>query len=451
MLDDAKSPTQRTAGQLEAAAAGLFSVQDVTLGIPGQPEAIRLRGHLQAPSDEAYPQIAARFREMGYTAVLRHDEESNLHVLLAVPGVMPQEGRSRIWLNALLFVLTVLSTLFVGVSYSDLVLPEGEFVQQLIWLLAHLWLGWPFALSLMTILTGHELGHYFAGRYYKVPVSLPYFIPMPVPPLGTMGAFIVMQGRSINRRQMLTVGAAGPLVGFVLAVPILILGLTLSTVEPMTPLEPGQSVFLEGNSLLYLLLKLAVFGQVLPGSGAPSTLLAALSEAGSALLGAFPIDSGYDVFIHPVALAGWAGLLVTAFNLLPVGQLDGGHVLYSLIGQKARVLTWPIIGVLLVLGIVFWQGWLLWAMLLFFFGQSHPDPLDDVTRLDTSRKIVAVAVLLVFILTFAVLPIRVVSGETPALEPGQTACCLAVPGLIVGVAVWLARKMKVAGHTPKLD
>jgi membrane-associated protease RseP (regulator of RpoE activity) len=437
MFDDGKSQVQRAAERLEAAVADLFQVHDVTLGIPGQPEAIRLRGHLQVPSDRAYPQIAARVQEIGYTAVLRHEVEHALDVLLLVPRVVPEEGQPRLWVNALLFVLTVLATLFVGAFWSDQVSPEAD----LVWLLTHLWIGWPFALSLMVILTGHELGHYFAGRYYKVPVSLPYFIPMPLPPLGTMGAFILMKGRSINRRQMLTVGAAGPLVGFVLAVPILILGLALSTVEPMTAPEPGTMVFLEGNSLLYLLLKLAVFGQVLPGSGAPPTFLAALGEAGATLLGTFPIDRGYDVFIHPVALAGWAGLLVTALNLLPVGQLDGGHVLYSLVGQHARKLTWPIIGLLIVLGLALWPGWLLWAALIFFFGQSHPDPLDDVTRLDGARKVVAVVVLLIFVLTFTLLPMRMVTGEAPAIEPGQ-ATCLVVWGLFAAAGAWVAHRRR---------
>ena len=303
----------------------------------------------------------------------------------------------------------------------------------------------------MTILTGHELGHYFSARFYKVPVSLPFFIPLPVPPLGTMGAAIIMKGRTINRRQMLTVGAAGPLVGFVLAVPILILGLSLSTVQPMVAPEPGTIIFLEGNSLLYLLLKFAVFGQVLPGSGAPATLLATLNEIGAALVGSFPIDSGYDVFIHPVALAGWAGLLVTALNLLPVGQLDGGHVLYSLVGQRAKVLTWPIIGILVVLGLVFWQGWLLWAGLVFLFGRSHPDPLDDVTRLDTSRKIVAIAVLLVFVLTFSPLPIRIFAGDLPVLETGQSAAILALPGLILWRVMGSARRMQAMGQVTEVE
>jgi hypothetical protein len=437
ILDGTSPPLQLAARELQAAVTDLFEVHDVTMGIAGQPETIRLRGRLLAPSEQAYPKIATRFRKLDYTALLRRDADVNLDVLLAMPGVPPSEGGSRLWLNALLYALTILSTLFVGLSWSGQVPPDAD----LVWMLSHLWLGWPFALSLMTILTGHELGHYFSGRYYKVPVSLPYFIPMPIPPLGTMGAFIVMKGRSMNRRQMLTVGAAGPLVGFVLTVPILILGLSLSEVKPMAAPDPGTMVFLEGNSILYLLLKLAVFGQILPGSGTVPTVGAALGQVWSALIGSFPIDSGYDVFIHPVALAGWAGLLVTAFNLLPVGQLDGGHVLYSLVGQRAKALTWPIIGLLLVLGILFWQGWLLWAALVFLFGKSHPDPLDDLTRLDMPRVLVAVAVLLIFVLTFSPLPMRIFQGEMLAPDAGQSAGLPVVPLLVVGLAAWFARRM----------
>ena len=432
MLDDPKIPMIRTADQLEAAVAQLFEIRDTTLGIPGQPDTIRLRGRLLVPSDQAYPEIAASLRQLGYTALLRRDDKSDLDVLLAVPGVMPQESSSRLWLNALLYVLTILTTLFAGTLLSDQVPLDAD----LAWLVTHLWLGWPFALSLMIILTGHELGHYFAGRFYKVPVSLPYFIPLPLPPLGTMGAFIMMKGRSVNRRQMLTVGAAGPLVGFVLAVPILLLGLSLSTI---TAMDPGAGIMMEGNSLLYLLFKYLVFGQVLPGSGDPASVTAVLSEIGAALLAFFPVDSGYDVYVHPVAFAGWAGLLVTALNLLPVGQLDGGHVLYSLVGQKARILTWPIIAALLVLGIFFWQGWLLWAGLIFFFGQSHPDPLDDVTRLDTPRIIVAVSVLLIFFLTFTPVPLRMISVESAAQPIGPDASCLAAVGLVAAGAFCFIR------------
>jgi membrane-associated protease RseP (regulator of RpoE activity) len=429
---------QRVADEIEHAVGHLFTVHDVTLGIPEQPDAIRLRGHLNVPSHQAYPQIADRIRKIGYTTALRHDSESGLDVLLAVPGVLPQKSDARRWVNIVLYLLTVLSTLFVGASWSDQV-PAGA---DELWLLQHLWLGWPFALSLMTILTGHELGHYFAGRYYKVPVSLPYFMPWPIPPLGTMGAVIVMKGQSINRRQVLTVGAAGPLAGFVLAVPILILGLSLSTVEPMSLPEPGSMVMLEGNSLLYLLLKLAVFGKILPGSGLDPAFPAAMKEIVAALFGTAPIVGGYDVIIHPVALAGWAGLLVTALNLLPVGQLDGGHVMYSLLGKRARLFTWPIVILLVLMGIFFWSGWFLWAGLIFLFGRSHPAPLDDVTRLGTAQKVIAVLVLIIFLLVFTPVPLQLIAGESSLPEFGQAANCLGLPALVLGITFWLIRRMR---------
>jgi len=438
MSDDVRSPLQRAADEIENAVGHLFTAQDVTLGIPQQPDAIRLRGHLNVPSHQAYPQIADRLRKIGYTAELRHDSDSDLDVLLAVPGVMPQKSDARPWVNIVLYVLTVLSTLFVGASWSNQVPPGADEI----WLLKHLWLGWPFALSLMTILTGHELGHYFAGRYYKVPVSLPYFLPMPIPPLGTMGAVIVMKGRSISRRQMLTVGAAGPLVGFVLAVPILILGLSLSTVEPMSMPEPGGAVFLEGNSLLYLFLKLAVFGKILPGSGLAPAFPAATKEIVAALFGAAPLVGGYDVIVHPVALAGWAGLLVTAFNLLPVGQLDGGHVMYSLMGQRAKLFTWPIVILLVLMGFFLWSGWFLWAALLFLFGRYHPEPLDDITRLGLSQKITAVLVLVIFLLVFTPVPIQIITGEPLLPEIGQAANCLGLSALVLGITLWIIRRRR---------
>ncbi len=444
MSEEMTSSLQQTAREIERSVAGLFAVHDVALGIQGQPDTIRLRGHLQVPSQEAYPQIADRLRGMGYTALLRREAAQDLDVLLAVPGVMPQESKSKIWVNILLFAVTILATLFVGTFWSDQAPADAD----LTWVLTHLWLGWPFALSLMVILTGHELGHYFSARHYGIPVSLPYFIPMPVPPLGTMGAFILMKGRTINRRQMLTVGAAGPLVGFLLAVPILLLGLSLSTVQPMTEPEPGMMIFLEGNSLLYLLFKFSLFGQILPGSGVAGTLPAILSEGVAALIGTFPIDRGYDVFIHPVAMAGWAGLLVTALNLLPVGQLDGGHVLYSLAGPRAGLLTWPIIILLLLMGFFLWPGWFLWAALIFLFGQSHPDPLDDVTRLDLPRKLLAIAVLFIFVLTFTPLPMQAFSGEAAASEIDQAVDCLGFPAMVVGMILWSIQRLR-ARYRPK--
>lgn len=439
-----QSPIEQTARRLQEAVADLFAVQDVTLGMPNQPDAVRLRGRLLAPSESAFPQINGRFRAQGYTAVLRRDTAQEGHVLLALPGLAAEAGRPRVWINVVLYVATILSTLFTGALISG-VAPEGlPLSETLLWGLTHIWQGWPFALSIMLILTGHELGHYFAGRHFKVAVTLPYFLPLPMPisPLGTLGAFIAMKERTLNRRQMLGIAVAGPLTGLVLALPVLVVGLLLSEVQPIQMPAPGMGASYEGNSLLYLLIKFVLFGKILPGSGLPPAgALDVLRQVGAALMGTFPIDRGYDVFIHPVAWAGWAGLLVTALNLLPVGQLDGGHVVYSLVGQRARVLTWPIIGVCLVLGLLFWPGWLLWAALIFFFGQGHPDPLDDVTRLSTGGKLLAVLTLIVFILTFMPMPFREVYTAPAGAE---RVGCLGGAGLVLGAALlaWRARRVR---------
>ena len=436
MVDSLNTPLLQAADQIKAAVGDLFDVYDLTLGLPDQPQTLRMRGRLKAPSEQAFPKINDRFRQLGYTAVLRRDPENGLDVLQAMPGVLPQKSDSRVWVNVLLYVLTILATLFVGATWSDQAPADAD----LLWLISHLWIGWPFALSLMAILTAHEFGHYFAARRYKVPASLPYFIPMPLPPLGTMGAVIVMKGRTINRRQMLTVGAAGPLAGFVLAVPILLLGLALSTVIPLTAPPPGMVSAMEGHSLLYLFLKFVTFGQILPGSGAALSLPGAVNEIVAALFGSYPFETGYDVFIHPVALAGWAGLLVTALNLIPVGQLDGGHVLYSLIGQRARAFAWPVIGFLVLMGLLLWWGWLIWAALIFFLGRSHPEPLDDVTRLALPQKIVAVLVLVIFVLTFTPLPMLEIKGDELPLDLGGSAALLMIPGLILAARSRLARR-----------
>jgi membrane-associated protease RseP (regulator of RpoE activity) len=197
---------------------------------------------------------------------------------------------------------------------------------------------------------------------------------------------------------------------------------------------------LEGNSILYLFLKLAVFGKILPGSGLAPVFPAAMKEIVAALFGTTPLVGGYDVIIHPVALAGWAGLLVTAFNLLPVGQLDGGHVMYSLMGQRARLFTWPIVILLVLMGFFLWSGWLLWAALIFLFGRHHPKPLDEVTRLGLPQKIYAVLVMVIFLLVFTPVPIQLITGEALLPEIGQAANCFGLSALVLGITLWLVRR-----------
>ncbi|MCK6582347.1 MAG: site-2 protease family protein, partial [Anaerolineales bacterium] len=263
--------------------------------------------------------------------------------------------------------------------------------------------GWPFALSLLGILLAHELGHYFMSRYHKTPATLPYFIPLPFSPLGTMGAAILMRGIPKNKRILFDIGVAGPIAGLVIAIPVLLYGLSLSS---LGPIEPNPNGFLEGNSILYFLAKFIVFGQLLPAPAAPQGLIYWLQY----FFTGRPVPfGGLDVFIHPVAFAGWAGILVTALNLIPAGTLDGGHIIYSLFGEKAKKAFPFIVGLLIVLG-VFWSGWWLWAALLFWLGRVNAQPMDQITELDPKRKAVAYAMIAVFILVFTPVPFMLLAA-----------------------------------------
>jgi len=376
--------------RFQAAVADVLAVQDVTLG-QGPGYTVRLRGHLRMDAMTAYDRVAPRFRALGHTALFRQDKD--LDVILALPGTISPTD-SRLWLAVAMFLVTLASTLFVG-GWMEMPGPEFDFG----WLLRHPLAGLPFAASLLGILLAHELGHYFVARRVGAPVSFPFFIPIPLPPFGTLGAFIQMKAPPRNRRDLLAVAVAGPLTGLVVALPILLLGFSLSKVQPLPP--SGYS--LEGNSLLYLALKFLKFGQILPSGyvqpGDP-TFLAPIKMLFLALL---PPRGSLDVMLHPVAFAGWAGLLVTGLNLIPAAQLDGGHIAYALLGPKTRALTWAIIATLATLGFL-WNGWWLWAFLIYIFGRFPAPILDDITLLDRPRQALAVLLLLIFVLVFVPIP-----------------------------------------------
>jgi membrane-associated protease RseP (regulator of RpoE activity) len=371
---------------LRAAAQDVMVVEDVTDGVaspysallqrsqPAQAErgdGVRLRGHLLMSPDQAYNRLSARFRPLGYTPLLRQDGDGDGQVVLALPGRL-REASQHVGRAVLLLAATVLSCLFVGAQMVEGPI-EGPVNLNLLD-------GWPYAASLLAILGAHEMGHYLVARRLGSPVSLPYFIPMPIG-LGTFGAFINMTAPPRNRRHLLAIAAAGPLAGLALTIPILWLGLGLSQVQPLPVDMPYQ---IEGNSLLYLGLKYLRFGQVLP-------------------------SNGQDVFIHQVAFAGWVGILVTGLNLLPVGQLDGGHIIYALAGERiAGYLFWIVLALLVGLSIL-WQGWLLWLLLLFVFGRVRIAPLDDVTQLTREQRLLALAMVVVFVLVFVPIPIRIVT------------------------------------------
>jgi membrane-associated protease RseP (regulator of RpoE activity) len=207
----------------------------------------------------------------------------------------------------------------------------------------------------------------------------------------------------------LDVGIAGPLIGLMVTIPVLFLGLSLSTLGPIeAELPAGYIQFLEGNSLFYLFAKYLTFGRWLPqpasfGDMAPFLYWVRYFFTGSPL----PLG-GLDVQVHAVAWAGWAGLFVTAINLIPAGQLDGGHILYVLLGKKNAKRSFPIVlGALVLLGF-FWQGWWLWAGLVFLFGRRYAEPLDQITPVDRKRKILGVIALIIFILIFIPVPLVII-------------------------------------------
>jgi membrane-associated protease RseP (regulator of RpoE activity) len=236
---------------------------------------------------------------------------------------------------------------------------------------------------------------------------LPYFIPFPFSPFGTMGAFIQLKEPPKNKRILLDIGIAGPLAGLAVSIPILLYGLSLSQISVIDP-EWGQALTLEGNSILYLLAKFLVFRQWLPtpvsfGNLSPLIYWARYFFTGQPL----PLG-GTDVMIHSIAWAGWAGLLVTALNLIPAGQLDGGHILYVLLGKRTRRLLPFILILLLALGYV-WMGWWIWAALLFLLGRTYAEPLDQITTLDNRRKMIAILGIVLFILLFTPVPLIQIS------------------------------------------
>ncbi len=378
----------------------IFRSDDITLGDPQKTYVVRYRGHLLLDDSAlAYDQLDEAVKLYGLTPLFRIEDESQVVYLVKSP---PTPRPSNKITNLVLFVLTAFSVLLIGAVDSYQGEAPDSYIKLIFVALLQIWQGWPFALSLMSILAAHEFGHYLVGRHHKADVTLPYFIPFPFPgvsPFGTLGAFIQMKSLPRNRRTLLDIGIAGPLSGLAVAIPVLLLGLSLSNVGPVQ--GPGM---MEGNSILYLLAKFAVFGRLLPEPLSTNGLPAGLYWLRYIFTG-MPIPvGGQDVFLHPVAWAGWAGLLVTAMNLIPAGQLDGGHVLYVLLGKRVRKVFPFLLGAVLLMGLV-WNGWLLWAGLLFLFGRVNAEPLDQITPLDTRRKVIAVLMLILFLLVFIPVPL----------------------------------------------
>jgi membrane-associated protease RseP (regulator of RpoE activity) len=279
----------------------------------------------------------------------------------------PVRGRALRPIHVVLFLVTLFTTTLAG-SFQAGVNPLGD-----LRLLIH---GLPFSATLMGILLVHEMGHFLMSRFHGVEATPPYFIPGPPFLVGTFGAFIRMRTPT-DRKALFDVGAAGPWAGFLVAVPAVFYGLSLSEVRA---LETASGGLVLGDSLVF-------------------TWLTRLA------LGVSPADA--TILLHPIALAGWFGLFVTFLNLLPIGQLDGGHVIYALMGRRHRWVARAALLVIIGLAFLGWQGWVMWAVLVTMLGLDHPPTVDD-TPLDPRRRVAAWLTIALFVITFMPVPLLVV-------------------------------------------
>ncbi len=271
------------------------------------------------------------------------------------------------FLHIILFLLTLLSTVFVGALQTGADLLKDP---------VQIYRGFPFALSLMFILLTHELSHYFASRRHGVKATLPYFIPAPTI-IGTFGAFIKMKSPIVTRKALIDIGASGPIAGFLVSAGAAAIGLGASEIVPVSETKGALNL---GDSILFSYLTRIV-------------------------VGATPADA--DILLHPVAFAGWIGLFVTSINLIPVGQLDGGHIAYAFLGEKHVRLSFILIIMMSLLGMRFWEGWIVWAILLLILGLRHPPVMYWEESIDVRRRLTGFLALFIFIITFIPVPFQI--------------------------------------------
>jgi len=272
-----------------------------------------------------------------------YEQRNQLRLLEKIKGNRPL-------VHIILLLLTVLTTYIVnGILYS---------------------------LSIVSILLVHEMGHYLMCRKYGISATLPYFLPVPLPPFGTMGAFIKIRERIPDKRALFDVAVAGPLAGLTLTIPILIIGLKNSNFVLLSELSP-EATWSLGESFLF-------------------------SQLSKIILG--PVPEGYDIILHPMAYAGWAGLFVTALNLLPIGQLDGGHVIYAIFGHRSQLINKFAIIAFIIISAIWYPGWLLLIIFLLWIGIYHPPSKNDYIPLDSKRVLIGYITIIIFLISFIPVP-----------------------------------------------
>jgi membrane-associated protease RseP (regulator of RpoE activity) len=320
--------------------------------------------------EQNFEDLREEMGKSGYIPMITYDKGEHIITVAKKPTTKYRSS----YVNIGLLVATFLTMLLAGAldwgGYAD----EGLTLDTV--LMGML----TFTLPLMAILGVHELGHFFMARRRKVAASMPFFIPS-IPPLGTFGAFISLRDPIPNKKSLMEIGVAGPICGLLMAIPFGIIGLMLTNSEARTvPLNVGsEGVMGISFPLIYMWIE-----QLVPING--------------------------DYLMHPTAFAAWVGFLVTALNLLPVGQLDGGHVARALLGAKAKYLSWVTVAILVAIGF-FYTGWLLFALLILFLGARHPPPLNDITPLDVKRKAIGVLAFVMLVVAFVPIPMTAVSAD----------------------------------------
>ncbi|MCK5773328.1 MAG: site-2 protease family protein [Thermoplasmata archaeon] len=304
----------------------------------------------------------------------------------------PPRKRRKITTNIVMFLLTLFTTIWAGAFIWANRTGSTDAMDIFTVLLSptYLLMGFvTFAFPLLLILGTHELGHYFTSRYYKVDASLPYFIPIPpiISPFGTFGALISMRENMSNRKALVDIGVAGPIAGFIIAIPVTIIGLLLTNAYPASSeLVDGASYMIFNDPII-----LTFFTWIIPIAG--------------------------DTAVFPTVIAGWIGFLVTAMNLLPIGQLDGGHITRGILGDKAKYISYGAVMLLVILGFVTeFKSYLLFALLIMLMGTRHPPPLDDISPLSKRQYAAGAFAILMMLLCFHPIPIEIIQAQSPDVQ-----------------------------------